>query len=709
MNSDYVISGSSDFTIRIWKVSEQKPSVPVIRSQRVRTKNQAKKACLADLNGSASTETVAIHEQEVAGEVKEMVIAVEEMPTNTGKQIKKKKEQKKGGSYLTVYSKRMRETTIYLNTLKDLARKVHVKLKPTNEDGLAATKNDFDASVPFVHPKNSLDRMSGLDEKKDRGTENKMNEMDKKSGDSDKNGSGDAKDLGTENEPNKTDKTNGVNNTKGSGDTKDSETNNKSNEIYEPSCSNSSPIEINEVDNSPNKYPTIFGGRDEITEIINQEMSHHAAQEHYHLVTEMSLWNNSLRETLQRATKEKRLDDYLVSLSASLSMKTWQETSRAYANQLVYESNPTKAASYLLCNHKIYEAIEIFMNHKMYKEAYAIASCKLQEDDPVLTKILENWAQNAMKDGLFEDAAQCYVKLGDFDKAAGILGRRTDIGTMEIAAEIGFLSEQPELGASLADQTFTKYLMKSDVKNAQRLTEKFPAIQFREVQAHVFKEIKAALESVDRISPLVWLKEGSNYGLLKTLRERCEIYSVHYIDMTPNLGLEDSSDENTLWVKISNHMALAATAPTLKLGLAHVLGALGAIAQFELLTLPGCGKDVKNLSFGFIRTLQSNYCNSEGIFSNDDEPLHKSMQAYLCDGFLKWLDAETVMELNSRQEGRADLELLVTFIIKLMSHVFDPENVQYWIAPSELKKLERKLEETISETCTLFSVVLEGV
>lgn len=77
----------------------------------------------------------------------------------------------------------------------------------------------------------------------------------------------------------------------------------------------------------------------------------------------------------------------------------------AYAHQLLLEGNLEKAVSYLLCIHKTYEAIELFLNAKMYKEAYVLAKCKLDVDDPVLTKILQFWAQYAAHCGQIEQAA----------------------------------------------------------------------------------------------------------------------------------------------------------------------------------------------------------------------------------------------------------------------------------------------------------------
>lgn len=85
--------------------------------------------------------------------------------------------------------------------------------------------------------------------------------------------------------------------------------------------------------------------------------------------------------------------------------RTWKDMCELYAYQLISEGNPCKAVSYLLCIHKTYKAIEVFQDANLYKEAYILARCKLECDDPVLTEILKNWAKYSVHTGNFEQAA----------------------------------------------------------------------------------------------------------------------------------------------------------------------------------------------------------------------------------------------------------------------------------------------------------------
>lgn len=118
----------------------------------------------------------------------------------------------------------------------------------------------------------------------------------------------------------------------------------------------------------------------------------------------------SLGDNLRRAAKNQELNDFLVSLAPSVSAKMWRDMCEAYAHQLIMQKNVEKAVSYLLCIHKIHEAIDAFLSVKMFRESYALARCRLDDDDPILSKILSSWCEWSVGAGQMEQAAHCYVK-----------------------------------------------------------------------------------------------------------------------------------------------------------------------------------------------------------------------------------------------------------------------------------------------------------
>ncbi|XP_029169369.1 gem-associated protein 5-like [Nylanderia fulva] len=190
-------------------------------------------------------------------------------------------------------------------------------------------------------------------------------------------------------------------------------------------------------------------------------------QDSSNAITEMNMWCNNLKNDLASAAKNKKLNDFLVSLASSVSMKTWKEMCETYLYQLIEQGNVKKAVSYLLCLHKIHEAIEAFLNANMFKEAYVLARYKLDITDPVLENILELWSEWCLLNDQMEQAAHWYKK------AAKILARRKDIHYLEVASQLAFLNGDEEYGISLIVDAMIRALVESDWSKARSLIANF--------------------------------------------------------------------------------------------------------------------------------------------------------------------------------------------------------------------------------------------
>lgn len=66
----------------------------------------------------------------------------------------------------------------------------------------------------------------------------------------------------------------------------------------------------------------------------------------------------------------------------------WEQACDAYANQLVEEGDMIRASTYLLATHKVHEAVRLLKDNKMYREACAVAKCRLSADDPLFTEVV---------------------------------------------------------------------------------------------------------------------------------------------------------------------------------------------------------------------------------------------------------------------------------------------------------------------------------
>ncbi|KAL2729381.1 gem-associated protein 5 [Vespula squamosa] len=114
----------------------------------------------------------------------------------------------------------------------------------------------------------------------------------------------------------------------------------------------------------------------------------------------------------------------------------------AYASQVILQSNPTKAMSYLFCIHKIYE--NVFQNVRSFK--YYLAKSKLDSDDTTIKTILRNWANYKFEKDNFEAATNCYVIQiyylmihEAYSEAFSLIARGKDIESLTIAAKLTLL------------------------------------------------------------------------------------------------------------------------------------------------------------------------------------------------------------------------------------------------------------------------------
>ncbi|KAL2748138.1 gem-associated protein 5 isoform X1 [Vespula maculifrons] len=439
--------------------------------------------------------------------------------------------------------------------------------------------------------------------------------------------------------------------------------------------------------------PSLFTEDTNLSDIINNEKSVLTAQGNHTAVTEINMWHDNLKENLEIAVKEKRLNDTLISLSPSLSMKTWREMCEAYANQLILESNPTKAVSYLLCIHKIYEAIDVFQNVRMFKEAYCLAKSKLDSNDIMIKTILQNWANYEFEKGHFEAAAHCYVKLGAYSEAASLLARRKDVESLTIAAKLALLSNESVLSKSLVEQAIMEALKNSDTSLAENIILKFPHIKYLEVQVKVFKELKKILEKkIEESTIYTWLKGELEDGILQIFEDHREEYKAYYDDLCQYSFSNLIDNQATLWINVSGQLAMAMICDSMEKQLTHLINALSIISQFEILHR----KYIVNHGSSFIKVLTNldnkSPTEEKSIYARKCS-LSKSLRAYLCIGLLNWiLDDSNNLSINDQSIQ------IIQLIEELLEDILEKETVRYWSLTNEITKLEAQIVSNLGKT-----------
>ncbi|XP_031783799.1 gem-associated protein 5 [Nasonia vitripennis] len=443
------------------------------------------------------------------------------------------------------------------------------------------------------------------------------------------------------------------------------------------------------------QVPVLLGSKTNLEEALNHEKKILESNGQYNAVTEINLWSGNLKENLEEAMKSNRLNDYLVSLAfiePSITIETREKVIQAYVNQLIFQDNPHKAVSYLLCINKVHEAVDVLMASKIYKEAYALATLKLEANDPLINSILEEWANNAVKNGNFESAAECYIMLGEYVKAAKTLERRRDIDSLILAIELAEIARDVDLITSVADKAILEALFNSEFATAKSIIENHPQMQFREIEVQVFTVLSEILASTSDEIIFDWLKGLSSSALLETLENRFAKCPNKYLfllekDVYP---LTDSQNEKMVQIRASHQIALAILSDNQKQQLQHIVKACDVISQYEK------SSSSKSLLAKYLVSLEKkNWTDSSSILNTSENGVSSSLRAYLCHAIIKWFN-ENSLKLKDEQICES-ANLIVSILENCVQDLLSKQAVEFWNTTNEINKLEAQLSLEVGQ------------
>ncbi|XP_014224156.1 gem-associated protein 5 [Trichogramma pretiosum] len=443
--------------------------------------------------------------------------------------------------------------------------------------------------------------------------------------------------------------------------------------------------------NDSTEIPYFFSSKEDLTESLSQEKKILEQNGHYNICTELDHWSGNLKDNLQKAQKDKHLNDFMVSLAPSISTKFWEELCEAYANQLVFEDSPHKAVSYFLMINKFEEAVNVLRTFKLYKELYALITLRLDSNDPLIKEVLDEWAYQAQKDGDFPSAIACHIKIGNLEKAANLLDRRNDLDSLLLAINVAKVANNPVLTKSLADKAISKALSKNDIDAAKSIIKTNHLIKYREIEVEIFNELNEFQTNVDNNEIYKWLKgEATNLSLLDKISKQFPECPKEYSSLSNVQEVSDSESNITLiQIQASRQIGLSILSSEKKQKIAHLLKAADIIYQFE--KSPTEAKRFLLIKYLYaFDTRKFTDCNS--IYNYNENKFGGSLRAYLCCALVSWygLDSQLTSEEKSKMLETL-IPILKTYVVDLISK----ESVMYWTAVNEVKTLDGELSSTM--------------
>lgn len=172
-------------------------------------------------------------------------------------------------------------------------------------------------------------------------------------------------------------------------------------------------------------------------------------------------------EFIERAVKSGHVTETIINLASSMSRRIYLQACEAYAEKLILEDEITKAATYLLQAGLKGRAINLLIDHKLFRDAVALMKICMNKKSSIQVETMKAWLVSLVQDGNFELAAKIYCSIGMLDDALAVVTKRdTPLAWkagMYLASETGNLNKLEFLGLKYCLHA----MMKADYEEAQ--------------------------------------------------------------------------------------------------------------------------------------------------------------------------------------------------------------------------------------------------
>ncbi|KAK6643241.1 hypothetical protein RUM43_004746 [Polyplax serrata] len=307
-------------------------------------------------------------------------------------------------------------------------------------------------------------------------------------------------------------------------------------------------------------------------ELISLEEQVHRTSNNWTEYCELFLWTGKIKDVIEDKMRTGQLNDFLVSLAPTVSPKLWQEACFSYSKSLVEKKMYRKAASYLLCCHQVYEAINLLMKEKLYLEALCLAKSRLPKSDPILEEIISDYGHWLFKNGSFLKACECFIYLNDYLKVAKICGNKSQAEYLSLAALAARKCENKELECKEATNAILKCLRSNNLELAHRICDDHSNLKHLRVLYHMYKTIQQLdvgelTLNEDILSYVKYFMDGEDVIFpegLPLLYQRQMFYKV----------------KQEMLVIVVQELSLAACSNDLDTVLTHVIKALSTCCRY---------------------------------------------------------------------------------------------------------------------------------
>uniref|UniRef100_A0A1B6L1G8 Uncharacterized protein n=2 Tax=Graphocephala atropunctata TaxID=36148 RepID=A0A1B6L1G8_9HEMI len=445
-------------------------------------------------------------------------------------------------------------------------------------------------------------------------------------------------------------------------------------------------------------YLDFFGDDKAMRRLLMVEESRLVETKQHTLTQISTLWRGDVSQMLQEAIAKKQLSDWVVSMAPLAGFEMWEAACAAYAEQLTECGDVLKASTYLLAIHKAHEAVQLLADHKLYKEAVAVARCRLVADDPLTADVFTEWGNVVRLQGNFTLAAHCYLAANNSQACMESLARVKELKYLKMAAMMAKHLGQCEKADSLAAECLTMCVASSNFTVGHQLVTEMPQYQYWSVWLRS-SELLAKVKNRGEGEVFDWL-EGrlkTQISLTDELSKVCSLLTVGnvYEELLPHLPTNKNPEfERDLWYYVSGQLAGACAA---RLGatpahfLRHTVSAFSAAFHYQLhhpssLALPLIVSVITPTGLFAEKSMFATEYKTD-----EERQLGKSLRAFVCASIVHWMSNnwEKVTGLQAkREDGSGDsgqktelykMGWLPELIANCSLDVLDAENVSFFV------------------------------
>ncbi|XP_050309808.1 gem-associated protein 5-like [Anthonomus grandis grandis] len=227
-----------------------------------------------------------------------------------------------------------------------------------------------------------------------------------------------------------------------------------------PICDNDATVDILDV----------FGNSGDMVKVFNLNQRTLRKQGKHRQGNILALFQGDISTVVKEAIEQRRVDPWIISFCPMVSPKLWQSACETYVSQLLEEpeADPMEIVMYQLACHQVEEAVKVLCDHHLYREAYLLAKGRFGGESPIVIDVMRQWAKNNVLVGCFELAAACYISLGNYEEAATVLYRRSNVQVLELAKRLAKLCDNQELQKAVTFRLDAFKTVRTENENASK-------------------------------------------------------------------------------------------------------------------------------------------------------------------------------------------------------------------------------------------------